>query len=123
MSVDWENSDLRVWMNSGFYKKAFSGVEKCIISTIVTEGCEDYIFALSEEELDRYLPQGNPIRQSISTPKVKEDMMTYKWWLRDTNVIYSRAAICDDIGNISNNKIGNVTGVRPAMWIDIDLEN
>ncbi len=64
----WENSILREWMNSDFYNAAFSDSEKSKIclSDLNTPAnslsgmgechTQDYVFALSYEELKQYIP-------------------------------------------------------------------
>ena len=60
---DWDTSEIRNWLNEQFFDEAFSDNEKQIIrltktspSNVVNQ-TEDRVFILSDEEIQRYLPE------------------------------------------------------------------
>ena len=122
-NLSWGSSDLRAWLNDEFYKNAFSGAERYMILSSKTEyNCNDYIFVLSSDEVVDYLDSNSPLRIGNVTPKIKQYVAgnVYSWWLRNSSG--STAASVTTSGGIVY-RTNSVAGVRPAMWIDIDLEN
>lgn len=137
----WATCSLRKWLNGTFYKAAFSNKERERIADTTVEAhtnpdfstnpgmsTHDYIFLLSVEEVNQYLPY-NSDRMCVPTEYAKEQggfeeqsLGTCWWWLRtpgetssDASSINSDGTIDTDDGTVSSNK----GCVRPAMWLAI----
>ena len=137
----WATCSLRKWLNGTFYKAAFSNKERERIMDATVEAhtnpdfstnpgmsTRDYIFLLSVEEVNQYLPYDSN-RMCFPTEYAKEQggfeeqsLGTCWWWLRtpgetssDASSINSDGTIDTDDGTVSSNK----GCVRPAMWLAI----
>ncbi len=143
MSVTWENCSLRDWLNNTFYYEAFSSTDRSLIcSTYLTDqrnskyGTTDKVFALSIDEVQRYLPY-NSDRATTATDYCLARLKSIKgyngvwWWLRSPCSKGNRVAgvYADPQSNGMVDYDGAVVdhaynGVRPAIWIDTsDLSN
>ena len=140
----WEGSNLRKWLNTDFYEKAFSKKEKSLIqqSKLVTEleqtmdepelsVTSDNIFVLSAREFRNYRRYYDVVRCEL-TPYAEaacteefdisgNDLYSpfyCDWWLR-TSVEGMNFCVCEtenhEITDI--NALANAVGVRPAMRI------
>ena len=107
----WKDSEIRKWLNTEFYERAFSASEKqCIqpaqVDVMDWEGTsvdwtEDRIFLLSMEEFRMCAPT-----------------QTEEWWLRDQGICDSTAVLVRKDGSFE--PYANVQaayGIRPAMRI------
>lgn len=131
-SNEWYNSDIRKYLNSTFFNKAFSESEKRKIFNVKLNdvNTKDSIFIPSVEEVNSFLSSderkfgngSNPI--SCSWSNCSECYKTNKkgystcWTLRtkyhsNSNGIYR--VICN--GNMEYLPIDIYHGIRPAMWI------
>ncbi|MGN0325722.1 MAG: DUF6273 domain-containing protein [Lachnospiraceae bacterium] len=144
--VTWENCTLRSWLNSEFYNTAFGDDEKShiILSNIennAANSTDDYIFLLSNEELEPYVDEDwitlsgiHKYLNAAPTPYALAngvyefpddsfgDMEIYyggRLWSRTPGCVldvdYSYGGMCV-LGTIPVND--SETGVRPAMWVD-----
>lgn len=138
----WATCSLRKWLNGTFYKAAFSNEERERIAETTVEAHEnpdfstnsgmdtdDYIFLLSVDEVNQYLPYDND-RMCSPTEYAKEQggfekksLGTCWWWLRtpgetssDACSVNSNGTIDTDDGTVNSNK----GCVRPAMWLSIE---
>ncbi len=144
----WDTSTLRSWLNGEFRESAFDEKEQeCITETVVkaesnplygTEGgseSRDYIFVLSVEEAERYLPKKEERSTQIEPPVNKERIDWsedipfedttdfYGWWLRTPGKNEERITYVCGFGEIhfEGAFVGDSsTSVRPAMWIDLN---
>ncbi len=125
----WENCSLRSWLNSNFYKTAFTDVEQSIIqlSTIKTNNkkTEDRVFLLSKEEVLKYFDSQDS-RKCKPTNYTQLDF-AYNgygycwWWLRDSDSESEFIPGVSYTGEFDTYIISAKTGaVRPAMWIDFE---
>lgn len=145
--TNWENSDIRKWLNTDFYCVSFSSEEKSKIISIKTEdNVYDNIFLLAlSRETERFKDSND--RKAFATEHALNDTFlgasyaeahqdtTHWWWLRSisTGPYYagniaanaikeksSRAIVVSKDGTIA---VGGLdvnyqdVGVRPAMWI------
>jgi hypothetical protein len=126
VAVTWETSSLRKWLNDDFYVNSFSDEdrERAIQTTVITLGNEkygtpggndtfDFVFLLSQEEVDHYLPF-----KADRYTQYRDDARAC-WWTRSPGGNSLRAGF---IGGIGANGVGYYVdyadnGVRPAMWI------
>ncbi len=139
----WDQSFLRTWLNGDFYNEAFEKDHQKYISltkvnadinpqydTLTGESTEDYVFLLSLKEFDTYLA-GTPGAICIATPFAVANRVYIQlgsgacWWWSRTPGQYQRYATgINPVGNISyngNNVDYHHGGVRPAMWIDLNV--
>ncbi len=138
----WACSILRDWMNGEFYEKAFTDAEKAeIVATEVvtpdnakrgTKGgdtCEDKVFALSIEELEKYFPVAADRRAAATGHASEDGIYTYDetgysiWWLRSPGYRQYAASRVGTGGAISDMIYDDIKahrGARPALWVTID---
>ena len=141
-SCSWENSTLRKWLNEEFLNSAFSEYEKKHIiksklknnssARIVNRNTEDYIYALSIEEFERYISNdtiGVSSLTEFANKRIKSDEIKNQrreWWLRDVievDLDYIKAPYVDNTGEIivDGASVDSNYGVRPV--INIELRN
>ncbi len=132
--VTWQFSTMRRWLNSDFYRDAFSEAEKlAVVSTeIRTEALSknnsvagdntlDYVFLLSTAEAEQYFAS-NEARKCGMTSYASLHAATdqTKWWLRTSGTKNDSACFVDNAGGVhSSGDAVTRTGmcVRPAVWI------
>jgi len=122
VSVTWEASTLRSWLNNDFYSAAFTAAEReQIAETLVVNhnnpsyGTADRIFLLSIEE----------VRSYFTNNEDRIAMRTYAsgvgwWWLLSPGTYSSYAANVDGNGHVNGNGHSvnaGIGGVRPALWL------
>lgn len=132
----------RSWCNDMFYNGAFTDDEKARILLTRNKNEEnpshsnidggpdtyDYVFFLSYNELNRYLPDINS-RKTANTPVAQAQLGSGKpvyWWLRTRGGTHVNAACVFASGSsngkvwMSGSDVGHDTlGYRPAMWITV----
>ena len=127
-NITWKLCMLRTWLNTDFYKKAFTSGEKKIIlkTTLAEDDTEDRIFLLSEAELSRYFPETKPEPRAFPTRYAMDqgvELLTdgsCGWWLRTSGSQGNYALTADD-STTTNAKVNEkYHGVRPAMWVSIE---
>ncbi|MBP5291958.1 MAG: DUF4214 domain-containing protein, partial [Lachnospiraceae bacterium] len=146
----WGNSSLRQWLNSNFYRMAFSDEEreKILPSSVSNDdnpffGTEDggssfgRIFILSASELNGYLPKSEdrmasriPNAQAINPNTGTNDsaeehpyLGTSYYWVRTPGLFDYSQSYVHYTGKIlydGQSKANWIVGVRPAMWIEAD---
>lgn len=134
----WGHSHLRSWLAHTYAPKAFSAEDKRGISLQLwegqgEEGC-DAVFLLSRQDMNRYFPGVNelfcPGAVTQITPWAYETyarevaMDQLGWWLRsssDQNDFVYTVSPAASIG-ITINPHETLQGVRPAVWVRIDLQ-
>ena len=138
--VTWETSDIRRWLNSGFYTTAFNDIEQSkVADTLVgtennpmygTDGgndTEDKVFLLSIEEAGSLFINDKE-RRALATKYAKKagvwitDEGNAMWWLRSPGRDSYDAAEVDNYGWIDRSGRGvysNYAGVRPALWLNL----
>lgn len=150
-SANWKDCSLRSWMNNEFLSEVFSAKEQSLISLYRHDykEVEDYVFLLSCEEAQQYLPNEKD-RQAFLTEHAKhsatynKELNTGAWWLRTRGSDSGYAAYISVDGYISekgaeitggtlyreeekvNGSLslsgewrGTFLGIRPAVWISI----
>ena len=137
--VTWETSELRKTLNKNFYKNAFTKAErKLILETNVSmernptyltgagNSTTDYIFLLSEGEVNQYLVGKLPL-ECLVTNAASADIWTSdtnsscKWWLRTPGANGRKMMTVDPTGelNYEGSDVDNrQAGIRPALWVD-----
>nr|WP_269141877.1 DUF6273 domain-containing protein [Lientehia hominis] len=134
----WGDSSLRSWLNQDFINISFVDDEKEMISPVsvknqvyknhVTVGggnTVDKVFLLSIEEAEKYFLT-NEERISRATAYTNEQgMYSYSdssclWWLRSPNNIGYAYVSADGSINEGGINCWSDSGVRPALWIDVN---
>lgn len=138
-SMDWENSNLRRWMNGDFLDGAFSAEEQARIaeSHLINADNPDYgieggadttdrVFALSLEEAARTMG-GKNVAAPITRWARKHGALigleteTGWWWLRSPGFSTEFASVVTGRGELFSIGVyvNNADiGVRPALWLD-----
>ena len=119
-SKNWDNSEIRQWLNNEFYYNTFSIEEM----DLIISSHQDNVFLLSEEEADKYF-SNNDARKCKPTSYAKANGAydTYGycwWWLRDPSDIgFSEEAVncINDRGKFTSRSCNSSNSVRPALWI------
>lgn len=142
--INWESCTLRGWLNNTFLESAFSEDEKSMIlksfvpastdpnnDTNCSNSTNDKIFLLSVEEVLAYF---NSPHEMIATPTdyakfngifYSESTNTANWWLRtpghfEKDKLYYSSYTIDENGECEAIwTMSSITGIRPAMWIDL----
>ena len=145
ISVTWETSTLRAWLNGEFYNSAFSNEEQGRIRQVtiknpdnVTYGTKggndttDRIFLLSIDEAEQYFVndeaqkcQATTYAKNHGAWAVEDFEGTSFWWLRSPGKRDDMAARVHAAGGIDFYGRGVYVGytvVRPAFWLDPDEE-
>ena len=147
-SNNWENSEIRKWLNGEFYNKSFNENEKKFIrnssiSTIVYKGgflgigrkeelsyTNDRVFLLSKEEAKKYFVNDDVIKCKATNYAKKngayvdsDDGGYSHWWLRSP-FPYSGGGdvyIVFSGGNIFSCYVDCLVPnlARPALWINL----
>ena len=146
ISVAWDHSTVRDYLNRRFLNDAFSEGEQTRILAVTVraeqnpffdtdsgEDTQDKVFLLSIEEADRYF-SSDEARRCIPTPYTvahgacvsitytTEGRATCWWWLRQPGRRNNLAACIDEDGSIHPSGYDNFlddVAVRPAMWISL----
>jgi len=145
VAATWENCTLRHYLNGEFYEK-FSAADRAKIvqtelenrnnpwfGTFGGNGTTDYIFLLSAEEVLWYFGGGLgnlenwSIDDQFNQKRIATDISgTPKWWwLRSPGYGSYDAVGVDEFGvvNLGGGFVSeNDSGVRPALWVDLGLE-
>ena len=146
VTMTWERSSLRQWLNDEFFYTAFSSHEQeSILVTNVdnsrsqgyeafsTDGgndTDDRVFLLSYAEAAKYFG-GNTPRKCAATPYARyqgvlvandsavDGQATGRWWLRSPGKSVVDAGIIDQYGVLEWMYINWEEGmVRPVLWMD-----
>ena len=139
VTVTWETSDIRKWLNNEFYTTAFNKTEKAKIQTSLiknednseygTSGgndTEDKVFLLSEKEAETLF--SNEEERIAKATEYAEKSGVYDeekgawWWLRSPGFGSRGAAEVDSDGWVY--RVGNLVyirpdGVRPALYLNL----
>lgn len=140
-SMTWENSSLRDYLNSNFYKGVFSDTERPQIAktrnvnrssaaygTYGGNDTDDYVFLLSIDEVRRYFSY-EALRKAQPTALARAhgaygtaDPACAWWWLRSPGRFASAASSINSLGVLLDTgpDVSDVTGmIRPAIWVTL----
>lgn len=141
VSVTWENSTMRSWLNSNFLNGSFSAQERQYISqsyiannssaafgTYGGNATYDYLFLLSQDEVRSYFPaESSRKMQPTAVARAHgaygtADRNCAWWWLRSPGQATNCASSINSIGVLLNTGpvVTDTTGaIRPAMWVNL----
>ena len=129
-SNNWEDSEIRQWLNGEFYNRAFTEQEKKLIKGSsffenLFGGGVDKVFLLSKEESEKYFAN-NDARRCKATDYAKNNgayvfFNGCIWWLRSPNSNFSNFVYCVFSAGFILCLDFYVAGVvaRPALWINL----
>ena len=129
-SGDYMSSKVRSYLNGPFLQECFDG--KLLQSLIPQENLEgDKVFLLSRDECDDYLLNGKWQYKNRAAAKswaraqgvaVTGSHHVGNYWLRDLSSSESGALAVRQDGSYSVIAANDATvGIRPAVWIDLDV--
>ncbi len=134
IETNWEKSDLRKWLNEHFIKIAFSPEEQraICITKIPNEQhnnlfCEDKVFLISKDELNKYLVYPWERKCQITDYAQSQGSFCNSkgigwWWLRSSGKQENNALCVNSDGKIRSIDVNNSdSSVRPLLWLDTDL--
>jgi hypothetical protein len=134
----WDNSYVRMWLNSTFKSAAFTKEERAAIiqtevKNINSEGfvnersdhwgnnTKDDIFILSYQETQEYLTGINGIQATTTTYAKSQTNDPGYYWLRSPDYGFNKGTgVVFPSGQFGYVNPSSSVGVRPAMWVDID---
>ena len=125
-SNEWEDSEIRGWLNGEFYNSSFNDDEKGIIAS----SDPGKVFLLSEDEAEGYFSSDEdrkcaPTEYAEANEVWMSDGCCY-WWLRSHELASSYSVSAVDCGGVIGYYYGfdyDYGSVRPALWINIPYEN
>lgn len=133
-SSDWESSTIRTWLNNDFVNTAFTSEEasKILTTTISVVANSEYgtiggspttdkVFLLSEEEINRYFPDGE---SRCINYEYEDGTDLADWWTITPGENSGRAVVILAEGTILTDgyAVGTELGIRPAIWISLSDE-
>ena len=140
----WESSELRQWLNSEFYDRAFSEEEKVFIEKTVLDNdlnsetenlignqTTDHVFLLSTVEAERYLSKSErwiqPTPYALSRGAYIDDKTGNSWWwLRNPGHTLTQAACVYSGGGVYSYgydvDYAHCT-ICPAIWLKLPQPN
>lgn len=127
-SNDWEQSEIRQWLNNEFYNATFKDEDKNAIIKNREAGCK--VFLLSVEEANKYF-KNNEDRIAYPTPCaiVRGAYINDNyggscwWWLRSPGTFQNYAAYVDDDGYVDSGGLDvddDSRAVRVALKINLN---
>ena len=130
--ITWQNCDLRYWLNTVFFTRAFSSEEQALVipetcaaednAVFRTEGggdTEDFVFCLGFEQAKRFFSV-DAMRQAHPTAYAKRAPFTCWWWLRAPGGHQFSCAAVAENGAIDYNGFHaslDCIGMRPAVVV------
>ena len=141
----WDKSALRKWLNNDFINEAFVSTEQKLLQDAILKNAiedtgkqikggsdtKDRIFLLSKTEVLQYFPSDED-RVCLATDRaIAQGLSTGEngsgWWLRapgyvDSSVYWNKyipMRCIDDQGSLDYRTSSKLSGVRPAIWIDL----
>jgi len=133
-AASWEYCSLREWLNDTFINDAFSQSDQSAIlkTSVVTDErsgentTNDQIFLLSLDEAWNFF-SSNALRQARGTEYAKSTRMfvdnssgTSSWWLRTPADGLAKISVSTSGERWNGPRLNESTGVRPAMWVDME---
>ena len=144
IDVTWETCSLRKWLNNEFINSAFSVDENAMIPMVTIfadknpkygtnpgKATQEQVFLLSIVEVNKYFNADSAKRCKPTDFAVangaylNRDNSNCYWWLRSPGEYQNKAAVvCTDgiIYESGSYDYAVNRGVRPAMWIDLNIE-
>ena len=132
--LNWQNSNAREWLNTDFYKSAFSDEEKALIVCGANGVSDDNVFLLSESDAIEYF-NGKAVQKeySVSDPEnCNASLLLYPCemvsvpgslkgscnWLLRTYSENGKVMIVNEYGAIATADPDDYMGIRPAIYVE-----
>lgn len=126
--MEWEDSDLRTWLNSDFMEQAFSYPEYCQLRYGTLEnGLYNQVFVLSQKEVERFFPTEEericlPTKYAIKKGAYVNKTTGGSWWFLRTPGNDPACVMSVNSDGVMDYDGGKVTlkkgTVRPVIWVD-----
>lgn len=119
----WDSSDIRKWLNNGFYNTAFNSEEKG--SIVLEENEEDKVFLLTHQEVSKYFKNederlAKPTNYAVKNGCYANENGDAAWWTRSpglTETSPEYLASNGDFGTREHQASETIIGTRPAIWV------
>lgn len=128
-NVDWDTCSLRSWLNDTFLYEAFSRSERKGIISSGTSIYSDYVFVLSDEEAEEYMPRAKdricyPTTYCSCQNVYVNPSTSGSWWLLrtpgDDGNKFVMSVNSDGTMDYNGGHVESDRGVvRPAIWVSI----
>ena len=147
-TTSWEKCELRSWLNQNFLSSAFTEEEQSEIKdTDLDDGYShtlDKVFLLSYDEVGRYFPddasrlcEASATSCAVLSKLINQDIDIIGWWTRSPPTVHTPIGwgspepvpvegdsdhfeIVTTDGYRSEYLVEYFTGVRPAIWVNLD---
>lgn len=124
--LHWKGSNLRYWLNSTFYTKAFTNADRQrIVNTYIDEddySCNDNVFVLSTSEAYSYFGTKEGLRSTWTAfaeargVECSTFFLSSTWFTREPGLKHFSMRCEIEKTTMTSEKIG----VRPAIWINYE---
>jgi hypothetical protein len=121
---DWNNSDLKRWLNNDFFYAVFSeGEQTAIVNSTYYYGGKyegsdrkgtSKVFLLSTDDAENLRFFANNADRRIKEYEGRKD-----WWLRSPGVYDADAEYVDSVLGVDCDDVDNMYAVRPALKINL----
>lgn len=115
-SADWDGSLVRRWLNSEFAKSAFGGIEDGASRILCASG--DFVTCLTPEEAESFACDSGNANLDCLDSKARSKTA---WWLKGTGNSTMSAPYVNEDGKVGWALSLVKHGVRPAIWLAIDV--
>ncbi|MBO6260974.1 MAG: hypothetical protein J6N47_09120 [Lachnospiraceae bacterium] len=132
--LNWQNSNVREWLNTDFYENAFSDEEKALIIRGANGVSDDNVFLLSESDAIEYF-NGKAVKKEYAvsdTENCNAALVLYPCeqasvpgsskgscnWLLRTFSEGNKVMIVNEYGAIATADPDDYMGVRPAIYLE-----
>lgn len=121
----WEKSNIRETLQE-FYSGDSTEFDAEERKRILPNENGDYLFLLTKEEVEKYLPEKESRGAEILFDETDMRCITrmrHPWWLNTVGAEDNRMMVVDEFGDIIEEGVENdadEVGIRPAMWIDTE---
>lgn len=123
-SITWEGSELRAWLHTEFFPRAFNEAERALLaptSNCEEEGAEpDRVFCLSYEEAVKYKKTAAAKFTDLAKDNGADPYFwnwSTEWWLRSEKDKTEAYYVSAEWG-IKDSSDWLTYGIRPALWLD-----
>ena len=128
-NVNWDTCSLREWLNETFLYEAFTRSQRQSILSSGTSYCSDYVFVLSDTEVEEYMPRAKdricyPTAYCAGQNVYVNPTTGGSWWLLrtpgDDGSKFVMSVNSDGTMDYNGGHVESDRGVvRPAIWVSI----
>ena len=101
---DWNNSEIRAYLNGDFFRQAFTDEDRKFVVNAFVDGRKTDVFLLSKDEAESYMS--------------RSELATNSWWLRSPHPDLSHPSWYVTNGGSFDTLCRHFScGVRPAVYV------